>query len=207
MSFVFSEVLVSGFINVRNHFESAKWPEWDFWGFSVVMKSRNSYSRLFLSLSVAVLFLALTGCGGSSSTNVVSVAVSPNSASVIVSQSITLTSVVSGATNLNVTWACTFTTTTVDSAGKATAAAAQPCTSETGNIPANSTDTTVTYTAPNKVPDPTKFPLLQIIITATSVQDTKKSGTATLTLDSGIAVTLTPATATVPTSEQQNFSV
>ncbi len=205
MSFVFSEVLVSGFINVRHHFESAKWPEWDFWGFSVVTKSRNSYSRLFLSLS-AVLLLALTGCGGSSNTNVVSVAVSPNSASVIVSQSITLTSVVSGATNLNVTWACTFITTTVDSAGKATAAAAQPCTSETGNIPANSTNTTVIYTAPNKVPDPTKFPLLQIIITATSVQDPKKSGKATLALDSGIVVTLTPTTATVPTLEQQQFS-
>ena len=202
---MFSDVLVSGFINVRNHFESAKWPEWDFGGFSVVTKSRNSYSRLFLSFS-AVVVLALAGCGGSSNTNVVTVAVSPAAATIIVSQSITLTSIVSGATNLNVTWACTFTTTTVDSAGKATTAAAQPCTSETGNIPANSTDTTVTYTAPNKVPDPTKFPLLQVIITATSVQDPKKSGPATLTLDSGIRVTLTPTTATVPTLEQQQFS-
>jgi len=138
---------------------------------------------------------------------VVSVTVSPAAASVIVSQSITLTSIVSGATNLNVTWTCTYTTTTVDSTGKSTTATALPCTSDTGNIPANSTNTTVTYTAPNKVPDPTKFPLLQVIITATSVQDTKKNGTAKLTLDSGIAVTLTPATATVPTSEQQNFSV
>ena len=205
MSFVFSEVLVSGFIKVRNHFESAKWPEWDFWGFSVVTKSRNSYSRHVLSFS-AVVVLALAGCGGGSKTNVVSVAVSPATATIIVSQSITLSSVVSGATNLNVTWACTFTTTTVDSTGKQTVAAAQPCTSDTGNIPANSTDTTVIYTAPNKVPDPTKFPLLQIIITATSVQDPKKSGKATLTLDSGIRVTLTPTTATVPTLEQQQFS-
>jgi DNA-binding beta-propeller fold protein YncE len=189
-----------------DHFESAKWPEWDFWGFSVVTKSRNSYSRLFLSLS-AVVVLALAGCGGGSKTNVVTVAVSPAAATVIVSQSITLTSIVSGATNLNVTWACTFTTTTVDSAGKATTAAAQPCTSETGNIPANSTNTTVIYTAPNKIPDPTKFPSLQVIITATSAQDSKKSGTATLTLDSGIVVTLTPTTATVPTLEQQQFSV
>jgi DNA-binding beta-propeller fold protein YncE len=189
-----------------DHFESAKWPEWDFWGFSVVTKSRNSYSRLFRSLS-AVVVLALAGCGGGSKTNVVTVAVSPAAATVIVSQSITLTSIVSGATNLNVTWACTFTTTTVDSAGKATTAAAQPCTSETGNIPANSTNTTVIYTAPNKIPDPTKFPSLQVIITATSAQDSKKSGTATLTLDSGIVVTLTPTTATVPTLEQQQFSV
>src|SRR2546425_7898251 len=100
MSFVFSEVLVSGFINVRNHFESAKWPEWDFWGFSVVTKSRNSYSRLFLSLS-AVLLLALTGCGGSSNTNVVNVAVNPNSASGNVSQASTLTPGGTGAADLN----------------------------------------------------------------------------------------------------------
>jgi hypothetical protein len=170
------------------------------------MKSRNPYLRLLLGLST-IFVLAIAGCGGSSNTNVVSVIVSPASASVIVSQSITLTSTVSGATDLNVTWTCTYTTTTVDSTGKATTANALPCTSDTGNIPANSTNTTVTYTAPNKVPDPTKFPQLQVIITATSVQDTKKTGTATLILDSGIAVTLTPATATVPTGEQQNFSV
>src|ERR1700745_2026973 len=175
-------------------------------GVLVVMKARDSYFTLWLRLST-LLVLAIAGCGGSSNTNVVTVSVSPASATVIVSQSITLTSVVSGATNLNVTWACTYTTTTVDSTGKSTTAAALPCTSDTGNIPANSTNTTVTFTAPSKVPDPTKFPLLQVIITATSVQAPKKNGTATLTLDSGIAVTLTPATATVPTSEQQNFSV
>jgi len=175
-------------------------------GVLVVMKARDSYFRLWLSLST-ILVLAIAGCGGSSNTNVVTVSVSPASATVIVSQSITLTSVVSGATNLNVTWACTFTTTTVDSTGKPTTAAALPCTSDTGNIPANSTNTTVTFTAPSKVPDPTKFPGLQVIITATSVEDTKKTGSATLTLDSGISVTLTPATATVPTGEQQNFTV
>jgi DNA-binding beta-propeller fold protein YncE len=49
--------------------------------------------------------------------------------------------------------------------------------------------------------------LLAIIITATAAADTKKTGTSTLTLDSGIVVTLTPATATVPTGEQQPFSV
>src|SRR5438034_9075517 len=103
MSFVFSEVPISGFIDVRNHFESAKWPEWDFWGFSVVTKSRNSYSRLFLSLN-AVVVLTLAGCGGGSKTNVVSVQVSPATATIIVSQSITLSSGVSGATNLNATW-------------------------------------------------------------------------------------------------------
>src|SRR6266478_7703254 len=175
-------------------------------GVLVVMKARNCYFRLWMSFG-AIFALAIAGCGGSSNTNVVTVIVSPANPSVIVSQSVTFTAIVSGATNLNVTWTCTYTTTTVDSTGKSTTAKALPCTSDTGNIPANSANTTVTYTAPNKVPDPTKFPNLQIIITATSVQDPKKSGTATLTLDSGISVSLTPATATVPTGEQQNFSV
>ena len=169
------------------------------------MKSRNFRSRLLLSLSV-LLLLAFAGCGGSSNTNVVTVSVLPGSASVIVSQSLTLTATVSGSTDLNVTWMCQFKTTTVDSTGKATTSAAAACTSDTGTIPANSTNTTVIYTAPNKVPDPTKFPNMQIIITATPVADTKKTGTATLTLDSGIAVTLTPGTATVPTGEQQRFN-
>jgi DNA-binding beta-propeller fold protein YncE len=167
-------------------------------GVLVVTKSRNSYSRLIVSLAT-IFLLVFAGCGGSSNTNVVSVSVSPAAASIIVSQSVTLTAIVSGATNLNVTWACTYTTTTVDSTGKSTTAAEKPCTADTGNI-SSSTDTTATFTAPGTVPDPTTFPLLQVIITATSVEDTKKTGKATLALDSGIAVTLTPTTATVPTS-------
>src|SRR5258708_20973602 len=140
------------------------------------MMDRSPSFGQWLSLSI-FLALAVAGCGGSRNTNVVTVAVSPSTATIIVSQSITLTSVVSGATNLNVTWACTYTTTTVDSTGKPTTAKALPCTSDTGNIPASSANATVTYTAPNKVPDPTKFPLLQVIITATSVQDPKPKNT------------------------------
>jgi len=169
------------------------------------MKSRRFCSGLLLGLS-AFFLLAFAGCGGSSNTNVVTVSVTAPSQTVIVSQSLTLTATVNGSTNLNVTWMCQFTTTTVDSTGKPTTSAAAACTSDTGNIPANSTNTTVIYTAPNKVPDPTKFPNMQIIITATSVADTKKNGSLKLALDSGIAVTLTPSTATVPTGEQQRFN-
>ena len=174
-------------------------------GVLVFTKFRNSFASL---LGLCVLaFSALSGCGSSGSTNVVTVVVSPSSGTIIVSQSLTLAGIVSGSTNLDVTWTCQFNTTTVDSTGKPTTSANSACTADTGTIPANSTNTTVTYTAPTKVPDPTKFPLLQIVITATSVADTKKTGTATLTLDSGIAVSMTPATATVPTGEQQQFSV
>jgi DNA-binding beta-propeller fold protein YncE len=149
--------------------------------------------------------LWLNGCS-SGSANVVSVSLSQTTATVIVSQSLTLTATVSGATNLNVTWKCTYTTTTITGTTSKTSAAAA-CTSDTGNIPANSTATTVTFTAPNKVPDPTTFPNLQVTITATSVQNTSKTGTCVITLDSGIAVGIGPQTATVPVKEQQQFAV
>lgn len=168
-------------------------------GVLVVMKSRKFCSMLLQSLSALVLF-TVAGCGGSGATNVVTVAVSPPSTAVIVSQSVILTATVSGSTNLNVTWTCQYTTTTVNSSGTPTTSSKSDCNSDTGTIPANSANTSVTFTSPNKVPDATKYPGLQIIITATSVANTKKTGTATIFLDSGISVTLTPATATAPTS-------
>lgn len=174
-------------------------------GVLVFTKFRKSYLSL-LTAVCALALLAFAGCGGSSNTNVVSVIVSPAAGAIIVSQSVTLTGIVSGSTNTDVTWTCQFNTTTVDSAGKPTTSPNSDCTADTGTIPANSTNTTVTFTAPTKVPDPTKFPNLAVIITATAVADTKKSNFARLTLDSGIAVTMTPATATVPTGEQQQFS-
>ena len=166
----------------------------------------TKFGSLKAILALIVVSAALmTGCGGGGTSNVVTVQVSPQGTvqspfPVIVTQSLTLTSIVSGTTNTNVTWTCTFTTTTVDSTGKPTTSSAAPCKAETGNIPANSASTTVVFTAPQAVPDPTTFPNLEVTITATSAADTKKTGTSVLFLNSGIIVTLTPATATVPTS-------
>jgi DNA-binding beta-propeller fold protein YncE len=176
----------------------------------VVMKSRKLCSLLLLSLSALVL-LAVGGCGGGGHTNVVTVSVSPSVFSIIVSQSQTFTATVSGSTNLNVTWMCQYTTKSVDSLGKSTTSSKNACTSDTGNIPASSSNTTVIFTAPNKVPDPTKLAgsnctsssqncSLTITLTATSAADPKKTGTTNIFLDSGISVTLNPPTATVPTS-------
>lgn len=162
--------------------------------------------------ALVVCAATLAGCGGGgSSSNVVTVSVSPSNFSVIVTQSLTLTSIVSGTTNTSVTWTCNYVTTSVDSTGKGTDSNQNACVDATGNIPANSANTTVVYAAPQSVPDATKLPgtnctgtqqncLLKIIITATSAADTKKTGTSTLFLDSGITVTLAQTTATVPTS-------
>src|SRR5207249_4577808 len=68
---------------------------------------------------------------------------------------------------------------------------------------------TATYAAPDpakfQMPSQTDFPGLQIVITATSVQDTKKSGKANIILVSGIRAVITPVTASVPTKESQQF--
>ena len=146
-------------------------------GVLVVKKFRRS---AILSWSVGALaLLALSGCGSSGS-NVVTVTVSPSVDTVIVSQSVTLTGTVSGSTNTNISsWTCQYQTTSVSTTGSPTTGALQACTSATGTIPANSTSLTVTYTAPNQVPDPTKLPgtnctsssaacTFSIIITATA---------------------------------------
>src|SRR5260370_42696877 len=66
---------------------------------------------------------------------------------------------------------------------------------------------TATYTAPNTIPDQTKFPSLQLIFTAQSQANTSKTGTLTLTLDSAVSVVLNPFTPTVPTNEPQQSNV
>jgi hypothetical protein len=169
----------------------------------VNMKLSRIGKLLGVSLASACLVLA-GGCGNYNAANVVAVNLSQTAATVIVSQSFNITAVVTGATNLNVTWACTYKTTTVTGTTSHTSAAL-PCKAETGNIPAGSNQTNVTFTAPSKVPDQTTFPGLVITLTATSVQNPAKTATCTITLDSGIFVAITPTTASVPTGEQQVF--
>jgi DNA-binding beta-propeller fold protein YncE len=151
----------------------------------------------------------LGGCGSSSSANVVTVSVtSSTGATLILGQSTTLTATVSGATNTMVNWQpCQFTTTTVSGTTSTTSMPANcPSDGSLGALSNQEATGTATYTAPSQIPDQTKYPGLQIILTAQSQQDTKKTGNVKIILDSGIGVTLTPTTATVPTNEQQTFS-
>jgi len=160
-------------------------------------------------LGASVCFFCLNGCGGGGAGNTVTVSVSSSlGASVLIGQSTTLTAVVNGATNTNVNWEpCQFTTTTVSGTTPTTTKPANcPTDGSLGTISNQQATGTATYTAPQKVPSQTTFPGLQIIITAQSQQNTKKTGSVTLILDSGIGVPLTPTTATVSTNEQQDFS-
>jgi DNA-binding beta-propeller fold protein YncE len=170
----------------------------------------------FLDLGLAAIgLLSLSGCGGSSSANVITVSVTSSIGNtIILGQSTTLTATVSGATNLDVNWEpsqpagtpCTY---TITPAGvtKPNAAVSCPKDGTFGTLTNIQATGTATYTAPNTIPNQTTFPGLQLIFTAQSQQNTGKTGTVTLTLDSGVSVVLNPVTATVPTNEPQQFTV
>jgi DNA-binding beta-propeller fold protein YncE len=156
-----------------------------------------------LCLGAATACVLLNGCGGSSSAgNVVVVTVSPSGGTLVVNQAVTLTATVTGATDTSVTWSCTFTTSTTP-AGSTTpvVSAAAPCTAAQGAL-SNQQVTTVTFTGPATVPNPPPT----ITVTATSNQDKKKTGTSVITLDSGIRATVNPATATVATGANFQFT-
>ena len=175
------------------------------------MKSRSIWNCVALGVAIACLWL--TGCGGSgNAVNAVTVTVQSSVGStIIIGQSTTLNAIVTGGTTSNtaVNWQpCQFITNTVSGTTVTPSTpAACPTDGTLGALSNEETTGTATYTAPSKIPDQTKYPGLQIVITAQSQQDTKKTGSIKLVLDSGIGVSLTPVTATVPTNEPQTFSV
>lgn len=152
-------------------------------------------------LGFAAVCAWLAGCSSSGLGNVVVVTVSPPQATLVVNQALTLSALVTGATDTSVTWTCTFTTSTTPAGSTTpTTSAAAPCTTTQGVL-SNIQTTTVTYTAPATVPNPPPT----ITITATSNSDKKKTSTATITLDSGIRVSITPTSATVATGSSFQF--
>jgi len=173
----------------------------------------------FLAVGFALVALLFSsGCGGgSANVIVVSVSASPTT-SPIVGQSVTLTASVTGATNTSVNWTpqfvsgkppCQYTTTTINSSGTSTTSSLTNCPADGsfGTLTNLQTTGTATYTAPASLPDPKTYPDLKIVVTAQSVQNTNKTAQITLTIISGISVTMTPTTASVPTGEPQQFSV
>jgi DNA-binding beta-propeller fold protein YncE len=173
----------------------------------------------FLGLGLIVVsLLSLNGCGSSGSgANVITVTLGSSVGNVIIlGQSTTITATVNGANNSDVVWPtadqpCQYTTTTVSTSGTSTTKGPFQCPSDgTLGTLTNIQTTgpgTATYTAPSKLPDQTTYPGLQIIFTAESAQNNSKKNTLTITLDSGIGVTLNQTTATVPTKESQGFNV
>jgi len=185
-----------------------------------IVRLKLSRNLSILGIGLAALgLLLLGGGGGGKSANVVTVLLTSSSGqTLILGQSTTLTATVSGATNTNVNWTpvCHYTTTTVDSTGKSTTSTAKDCPPDPAVTPAdpnhtifgvfsNQQATTEVFTATSTLPDPKTYPGLVIIATAQSQQDTKKTGTINLSLNSGISLSFTPGTASVPISEPQAF--
>jgi hypothetical protein len=175
------------------------------------MKSMSLLKIFFVSLAAACALLC--GCGGGSS-NVVTVMLTDTlGQTVVLTQADTITGTVTGPNTVNgvvdlkVTFACTFTTTTTTGTTTKTNPA-KSCDSANGAVGAlsNAQDTTVVYTAPSVLPDPTTFQGLIIIITGTADVDKSKTGTINLALNSGISVTITPSTAAIALGEQKLFS-
>jgi len=188
-------------------------------GVGEIVGTKFRQKMTILAAGVAMIGLSLSsGCGGGSGANVITVTVTSTGTSLIVGQSATLTATVSGATNTNVKWTPEFTSgappcqytitpTTSNTTGPVTSCPTDGSLGTLTNLQDTGPSATATYTAPATLPDPNKYPDLVIIITAQSQQNTNKTGKIDLKIISGISVTLTPVTASVPTGEPQQFSV
>jgi DNA-binding beta-propeller fold protein YncE len=164
--------------------------------------TRNS----ILAVCAAGAAIMMSGCG-SSSANVVTVSVVPGEVSVLAGQVENYTATVGGSTTLTVTWTCTyiFVPLPTTATPNPVATKAAPCTSgqsvNGGSIGTFTTSSTngsnvLTYTAPSLGSFPNPIP--QVTFTAAADADKKKTGTGIADLDSGIRVSVSPLTATVP---------
>jgi DNA-binding beta-propeller fold protein YncE len=169
----------------------------------------------YLTLVVLAPCLFFSGCGGGSSGALVTSVIIGSSITsdiLILGQSTTLTATVTGPANTNVTWQpCMYTTTPAATTSNpnpvASSQIACPSDGSLGTLSNTQPTGTATFTAPSVLPDPTKFPGLRIVINVQAVADSSKHGLGTISLiiDSGIAVSLNPTTAAVPTNEKQPF--
>jgi Fe-S cluster assembly iron-binding protein IscA len=114
-------------------------------------------------------------------TPTVAVNVSPKTVQLLIGTQQQFTATVTGNPNNSVTWTI---------AGTGCSGAACGTITSTG-----------LYTAPNAVPNPP-----QVFVTATSVADPTKSGTATVTIVPPVSVSVSPKTATVLAGGQQQFT-
>ncbi len=169
--------------------------------------------KLAAMLGLAGTILWQNGCG-SSSPNTIIDTVSPTTATVIAGTVQTFASTVTGGTTGTVTtsqWSCTYVYTPLPTTAQPNPSqtSAADCTSGQ-TVPALNNGSlgtwTTTPTAPSNVltytaPTLSNFPNPIPTITFTAAADAAKNkkGTALLTLDTGIRVSVTPSTATVPT--------
>ncbi len=171
------------------------------------MKLRTIKTAAMLALAGAML---QNGCGGSGANTVIDT-VSPAAATVIAGTVQTFTSTVTGSTTTTSQWSCTYVYTPNSTTSQPNPAQVGPLNCSSGQkVPALGNGTigtwTTTPTAPSNVltytaPTLTDFPnpIPTITFKATADANKSKTGTAVMSLDTGIRTSVTPSTATVPT--------
>src|SRR5882762_3550902 len=144
----------------------------------------------FCSILILALGSGVFGCGSGGASSTISLTISPTTASVITNTTQTFTPFVTGTTDTAVTWTVTC----------PTGVTAPAC----GTI-----DTNGVYTAPKVIPTVTSNGTTVITPTATITgaahADSTKKASATVTIISGISISINPTTATVGTLETFNF--
>ena len=135
-------------------------------------------SRRLTIVGVAAIAILLAGCGANKQQ--AGVTITPSTATILISGSQLFSATVTGSSVSTVIWAVSSGTTTAD---------VTPIVG--GNATLGTITTAGLYSAPAKVPNPNV-----ISVWATSTADATHFGTATVTIDSGIRVTVIPATET-----------
>ena len=177
------------------------------------MKWHKSARNILLAMAFASLWGS--GCGSKSAANQVLVSVTGQFSVMVPAQSQTIAAIVTGATDVSATFDCSYTTTPnpTTATPNPMPSASAACTTANGavgvlsNIQNTSTTvaSTATFTAPSVFPDQTKLPNVIVTITATANADKKKTGRFNIVFDSGVRISITPATATVATTATQQF--
>ena len=151
--------------------------------------SPNPARSALPTLASFALFASLAGCSGASSagtqpgpptTGQISVAVTPQTASVLLGNTLALSAAVANSTNTSVTWDVSGVT--------------------GGNSVLGFISPASVYTTPVVLPTPST-----IIITATSAADSSKKATTTITVTSDITVAISPQLSTIELGAQQGF--
>ncbi|MCU1284125.1 MAG: hypothetical protein JWO13_475 [Acidobacteriales bacterium] len=144
---------------------------------------KRNWKPISLASIVVCFLIVCTGCGGSSassSTDPVTIVISPTTVTLPVSTSQQFSVSIGNSTNTNVTWQVNGTT-----GGSATFG-----TISTGGL----------YTAPSSVP------ATAITVTAIAQADTTKTATTTVTVSNSTKIVVSPAQSTIAAGGQQTFS-
>src|SRR6516162_7996816 len=168
-----------------------------------VMRLRKLKTTVLLLLLSGAMWFA--GCS-SSGPNQVAVTVIPVSTLAVAGTVSTFAATVTGSTNIDSTWTCGYSftpvpTTTTPNPKPVTGTCTSGMSLNGGNVGSWTTNQSTVnnvlpYTAPALANFPNPIPTLTF--TAAASANSSKKGTATIALDTGIRVSMTPPTATAP---------